>query len=454
VRTFSVRDLVDPVASRQRGRPTRTGAIVLGIGILIVVLVFLNAVPFLDSQSGYSITADFAQANNINHLTPVRVDGVDVGEVQTLTAGPNALRSSQVKMIITKSGLVIHRDATAEIRWRTVLGGNMYIDLNPGSPDAPKLDGTIPVSQTSDQVELDDVLRIYNGTTDQAQRSMISGLATTFGAPAATDRSVNSLTDLTTVNHGLAPYQGTDEGDLSRLVASTAHTATQLGASTTNLQNLVDGAAQTLGAVDDQRVALAQTIELSPATLDATKVTTARLDVTLAKLNPLADHLNPGVKLISSTAKAAMPALNTLKRVLTDAQPVLTSARPTFANLRSVATTGVPLVDNLKAPIARLNSNILPWLSERSSDTKLLNYESIGPFFSILDNAAGEYDSSGFRLHLSTLLGSASVIDQGDLTSGLQSLMAECKSAATGGQAKNCGAVTDALAGMLYGGQK
>jgi virulence factor Mce-like protein len=454
MRALSLRDLVDPVASRQRGRPTRTGLIVLGLAALIVVLVFLNAVPFLDSQSGYTITADFAQANNVSHLTPVRVDGVDVGEVQTLSAGPNPLRSSQVKMIITDHGLVIHSDATAAIRWRTILGGNMYIDLDPGSPDAPKLSGTIPVAHTSDQVELDDVLRIYDGSTDQAQRSMIAGLSQTFAAPAGTDHTINSLTDLTTVGRGLAPYQGSDPGDLARLVASTAHAVTQLGASTANLQNLVDGAAETLGAVDDQRTALAQTLALSPATLDATKLTTRRIDVTLAKLNPLADRLDPGAKLIASTSRAAMPALASLNRVLDDARPVLHSARPTFANLRVASSTGVPLIDNLQAPITRLNSTILPWLAQRSSDTKLLNYESVGPFFSVLDNAAREYDSSGFRLHLSTLLGSASVIDQGDLTQGEDSLMAECRSAAKAGQARNCGAVTSVLAGMLYGGEK
>jgi ABC-type transporter Mla subunit MlaD len=451
---FSFRDLVDPVASRGGGHPHRTGAIVLLVAVLAVTLVFLNAVPFLDSQSGYTVTANFAEANNVSHFTPVRVDGVDVGEVTGLGAGPDPRRSSQVKMLITDAKLVVHSDASAAIRWRTVLGGNMYIDLDPGSPDAPKLTGAIPVSRTSDQVELDDVLRIYNGSTDQAQRSMIAGLSRTFASPARTDRSIEALRDLSTVGRGLSPYQGTDPGDLSKLVASTAHTVRELGSNTAGLQTLVDGAASTFGAVDAQRTALGQTLELGPGTLQSTRVTTARVDVTLAKLDPLVRRLEPGAQLIAATSRATRPALARLQTVLDQAQPLLASTRPTLANLRSVAGTGVPLLQQLQAPLAALNANILPWLQQRSSDTRLLNYESVGPFFSVLDGAAGEYDSSGYRLHLSTLLGSASVLDEADLTQGEQSLMSQCKAAATASETPNCGAVTQALAGMLYGGQR
>ncbi len=450
---LSLRDFTDPIASQNRDHPTRTGAIVLGLGLLIVVLVVANKVPFLDSQGGYAITADFAKVNNVNNRTPVRVDGVDVGVVNTVGPGPNALRSSAVHMQITQSGLVIHSDASASIRWRTVLGGNMYIDLNPGSPDAPKLSGAIPVSHTSDQVELDDVLRVYDGSTDQEQRNTIAGLSETFSDPSGTDRSIDALPDLTTVGQGLAPYQGTDQGDLSKLVSSTAHTVSKLGASTSSLQQLVDGASQTLGAVDAQHVALGEMLNLSPGTLDATNVTGHRLDVTLGKLDPLVSRLDPGAKLVASTSTALKPALGELQDVLTDAKPLLASARPTFANLDSAANTGVPLLQQLEEPVNRLNSNILPWLAQKSSDTHLLNYESIGPFFSVLDEAAAEYDESGYRLHLSTLVGTASVIDEADLTAGQKAITAECRQVAKPSQIATCGLVSKILTSSLYGGK-
>ena len=451
----SFRDFVDPISSQSEEHPTRNGAIVLGLGILIIVLVITNSIPFIDSTGGYDIRADFAKINNVNTRTPVRVDGVDVGEVTGVGAGPDAYRSSEVTMNITQGGLVIHEDATASIRWRTVLGGPMYIDLNPGSPDAPRLTGAIPVAQTSDQVEFDDVLRIYNGSTDQAQRDTFKGLAATFGAPKQTGASINALPDLTTVGAGLKGYQGTDPGDLTKLVATTARTATQLGASTTSLQNLVDGADQTLGAIDAQAPALGRMLALSPGTLNSTYVTSKRLVITLNKLDPLVRNLEPGSKVLYSMSNALQPALNQARSVLTNAQPLLHNAQPTFSSLRSAAATGTPFFQGLESPVARLNSSILPWLQQRNSDTKIVNYESIGPFFSVLDKAASEYDESGYRLHLTTLAGSASVTDEAALTTaGQTALMSQCRQAAKPTQLKNCGAVTNVLMAMLFGAHK
>jgi len=448
----SLRDFLDPVASKNSARPTRTGAIVLIGGLLLIVLVVMNKVPFVDSQSGYTVRADFAQFNGVNTRTPVRVDGVDVGVVTGIGPGPDSLRSSQLKLLITNSRVVVHSNASASVRWRTVLGGTVYVDLNTGSSDAPRLTGAIPVSHTSDQVEFDDISRIYNGSTAQNQRDMLAGLSSTFTAPAGTDKSISTLTDLKTVGTGLAPYQGSNAGDLSKLVAGVAHTVAKLGASTSSLQALVTGASQTLGAIDTQRSALDQILELSPGTLNSTELTAHRLDITLAKLNPLVQNLEPAARLLASTSTALRPALDQTNDVLRNAQPLLRAASPTFANLLVAADRGTPLLTALDAPVARLNSNILPWLAQKSSDTRLRNYESIGPFFSVLDEAAAEYDESGYRLHLSTLVGTGSVEDESIDTAGKSAMMATCRRAAKPRQRQDCSAVSNVLTDWLYGG--
>jgi phospholipid/cholesterol/gamma-HCH transport system substrate-binding protein len=454
VRRTGFRDVIDPISAEAVEHPTRNGAILVIVALLVIVGVVTNKIPILDAQSGYTIHANFAKVNDVNNRTPVRVDGFDVGMVTGVGAGADALRASQLKMQITDSGLVVHSNASAQIRWRTILGGSVYIDLNPGSSDAPKLTGAIPVSRTGDQVEFDDVLRIYNGNTAQAQRATITGLSQTFTASAAEDKSIGALSDLTTVAAGLKPYSGTDPGDLSRLVGSTARTAQALGANLGSLQNLVDGASATLGAVDHQRAALGQMLAMSPATLNSTYVTMRRIDVTLHHLNPLVTHLEPGARMVQRMSDALRPALHQTQAVLDQARPLLRSARPTFANLRAASGAGVPLLQGLLPAIGRLNSNILPWLQQRSSDTRMINYEAIGPTFSVLDKADAEFDSSGYRLHLSTLLGTASVIDEADLTAARTSMLSECQQDAKPTQVGDCGAVSNVLLGMLYGGEK
>jgi phospholipid/cholesterol/gamma-HCH transport system substrate-binding protein len=450
----SFKDVIDPVSAHSVEHPTRTGAIVLLVALLVIVGVVTQSIPFLYGESGHTIRADFAKVNNINARTPVRVRGVDVGTVTGIAAGPDPQRSSELKMLITNSGVVVHSDATAAIRWRTVLGGPMYVDLNPGSPDAPKLAGAIPVSRTSSQDELDDLFRVYNGSTDQAQRDMLKGLSETLAAPGGLHISLRALPDLRTVGAGLTPYMGTEQGDLARVVRGTARTAQALGASTAKLQTLVQGARQTLGATYAQRDALGQTMQLSPPTLDSTLTTMERLRTTLDHLDPLVSKLEPGATQLAPAAAALAPALNRTNAVLEQARPLLKSARPAFSDLRAASRLGTPLLQGLQAPVDRLNSNILPWLGRRDSDTKLLNYEAIGPFFSVLDKAGAEFDSSGYRLHLSTLLGSASVIDQATFASAKSTLSSQCRQAANRTQRRNCNAVTQVVLGALYGGTK
>src|SRR6059036_1623050 len=61
---------------------------------------------------------------------------------------------------IENEGLPIHDDATVTIRPRLFLEGNFFLDLRPGSPNAPDLSsgGDIPVSQTATAVQLDEIL--------------------------------------------------------------------------------------------------------------------------------------------------------------------------------------------------------------------------------------------------------------------------------------------------------
>ena len=88
----------------------------------------------------------------------MRIAGVNVGEVTNVSGNGGDL--VDVTFSVDEDGLPIHSDAEVEIRPRLFLEGNFFIDLKPGSPSAPELsDGdSIPVTQTSTAVQLDEVL--------------------------------------------------------------------------------------------------------------------------------------------------------------------------------------------------------------------------------------------------------------------------------------------------------
>ena len=79
-------------------------------------------------------------------------------------AGPPTSQAAVVTMSIDPNGLPIHADATAKIRPRIFLEGNFYVDLRPGSPNAPTLASgrTLAAASTSGPVQLDRVLAALN----------------------------------------------------------------------------------------------------------------------------------------------------------------------------------------------------------------------------------------------------------------------------------------------------
>lgn len=448
--TERLRNITDPAPSRVREHPLRTGAILLTLATLVVFSAVTHNIPLINGKPGYPAAFEFKAANQVNDRTPVRVHGVEVGRVDTIDGGGDPRQSSRVEVRITDETVSVRRDAKAAIRWRTVLGGSMYIDLDPGSPREPELgDGTIPTSRTTNQTELDDVLRIYNGDTEAAQRDALRGLAEGFGDPKSAGQAIRALPKLDTVRRGLPPVRGTESGDLRKVVAATATTVEALGSDVGSLQGLVTGARRTLGATADRRGPLGDFLELSPGTLDETRTTMRRLRGTLDHLDPLVQDLRPGVQRIKATSDATRPALREADLLLRQVRPVLQSAQPTFSDLTAVSDAGIPIIKGLEPTIDRLNDETLPFLAERDDSTRLQNFASIGPTFSVLNMAAAEYDSEGYRLHLSTLIGTNSVI-----TLARSNMARSCRMTATPAQDGQCTRIASVLTQGLVGKAK
>lgn len=442
----SWRQFLDPHPATARPHHVRNGLIVLIFLALASWAAIIDNIPIIGGESGQPVRAAFAFATDVNNTTPVRVDGVDVGTVQNVEPGSQPRRTSIVTMRITNGNVTVHSDATAAIRWRTVLGGNVYIDLHPGSPSAARLgDGLIPAARTSSQVELDQVLQPLAPPTDGRLRATIMGLAQGFSDPDGIDRTIDALPALDTVAHGIQPLRGTETGDVRRLVSSTAKTVAALGSSTAQLQALVDGAQQTVQATDDRRQDLGQLLALSPATLEQTDTTMVRLRTTLGHLDPLVTKLQPGAREVAPAANAASPALGQLQSLLDEAVPLLRDARPTFVDLERASTAGVPLMRGLDPTLHRLQTNTIPWLDQTDSDTKLRTYEEIGPWFSSVDQ--GEFDAYGYRLRLSTPAGSNTV-----LTLAASNMASACRRTAPASRQKSqCGPLAKMLVFGMFG---
>ncbi|MHB8532089.1 MAG: MlaD family protein, partial [Solirubrobacteraceae bacterium] len=150
-----------PVSELGRGSRVRFALVLLIVLAVAIYFGFTKHIPF---KHGYRLNAVFQSALNIHSNSPVRIAGVDVGKVTGIHREGNA---GAVTMEIEDRGLPVHEDATLKIRPRTFLEGNWFIELQPGSPSAKTVSSghTIPITQTADPVQLDQVLNALNTDT-------------------------------------------------------------------------------------------------------------------------------------------------------------------------------------------------------------------------------------------------------------------------------------------------
>jgi hypothetical protein len=265
---------------------------------------------------------------------------------------------------------------------------------------------------------------------------MFGGLRATLADPTGARRTLHALGPaLASIGPAMQALRGEDIGDLTTLVRAGGQTASALGTDDAALAGLVDGAQLTLAVTASDHVALEHAIQLSPPALASTQSTLTVLDQTLTRLNPLVARLRPAVRVLAPATAVLRPMLGRASRVLDDAEPLLDVAPVALRGLGAAGAAGTPLVQGLTPTVRRLNSQLLPFLNTRDSDTKLKIYEGIGPTFSDIDSAASNFDGSSWFQNV-------------DASAALNSVSLPCDPGFTGAQLARCNALNEVI-GLL-----
>jgi phospholipid/cholesterol/gamma-HCH transport system substrate-binding protein len=317
---------------QRRSNPVRFGIIFLVVVAIFVYFGFTKRIPF---KHGYRLNAVFNSSVNIRPKSPVRVAGIPVG---TVTSTKREGSAALVSMEIEGKGLPIHEDATLKIRPRIFLEGNWFIEMQPGSPTAPVVSSghTIPVAQTSDPVQLDQVLDALNTDTrtnlqtflveygaaltakptaaeDAEQAPEVRGLNAAQAFNKAYHRGPEALRDVAIVNQALG---GTEEHDLSELFASIEKVTAQLDVHEQQLGELIGHFNTFLHSFAAQAPSLRTAVAELPSALRSAKRGFTALDTAAPSIRTFALDLIPGVEQIPSTAAAAFPWIEQVRAML------------------------------------------------------------------------------------------------------------------------------------------
>lgn len=388
----------EAVPHRDRPNILRVGAIFLVVTSFLLYAGYTRHLPFLP-KGGKVVTAEFEDAANVRNSTTVRIHGVDVGTVEKIEpTGSGAARTVRVKMRIKKDSdaEVLRSNATASIYWRTLLGRNMYIELDPGTADAPLGSATIPTSRTQTQVEVDTALEPLDDGGRKSLQEFLDFLDDGFALSAAPKRVIDRLAPaLTPAGPALHALRGQHTGDLIGAIRSTRDVVENLDKVDGKLASLIDDGNVAIGVTAARSADLSQTLRIAPGTLDATRAEMASLRGTLDRVDPLADELRPGARRLDETSKALRPALDDARPMLRDTKPLLRDLSPTVERLRTTALRGTPLIRQLQPTVDRLNEDTIPFLNSRHQPSNRKVYETVGPTISALASLTQDFDANG-----------------------------------------------------------
>jgi virulence factor Mce-like protein len=414
------RDQRGNTGSRFKWRPSNTLIAIIFILIFTVgpYLAFTGHVPF--TSYGYEVNATFSNSANIALNSPVRIAGVDVGKVVSSEPDGDA---TKVTFTVDGAGRPIHDDAFAAIRPRIFLEGNFFIELDPGSPSAPELasGGTIPVSRTATAVQLDEVLTALQSPV----RADLSQLLESYGKalnekPTAADDAtqlpeVKGKSGAEALN-GAFKYGGdagrysaqvtnallgTEQRDLSRLIAGSERTFSAFASRESDLQGLIDNFNVFTGALATQSANLSTTIHLLAPTLKVAHTSLVSLNRTLPPLRTWAIVFRPAVAELPALISASKPWLAQVRPFLSGKEggglaKLLAEATPGLAGAAQAGKeVALPQLNRLSLCTTKV---FVPTGNQVINDRFNTGAPSYREFFYLLTNLAGaaqNFDGNG-----------------------------------------------------------
>ena len=403
---------------------------VIGTAVIAaaVYLVF-GGVPL--PSHPFVLRAMFTSQTQLHIPSPVRIAGVDVGQVVSVTRVSSSSQAGLVTMDIDNKGLPIHADATVEIRPRIFLEGNFYLDLRPGSPAAPVLSSgaTLPAANTAGPVQIDRLLASLTRDARSNLQTLLQGIGSALNAPptpaqdATQDPIVRGLTggqalDLSLkysadafrasaiVNQALL---GIQPHDLSGVVSGAGQIFRGLAASGNQLASLVTTFNDTMRTLASRQRDLAATIAVLPVWLRNTDSALGPLNASFPPTRAFARAILPGIRQLDPTIGVALPWLAEARALFSRPElgNLLASLSPAVDSTASALKSTKAFVVQADALARCFSNDLIPTGNEVIQDspvgTGLALYQELFQSAVGLAGASQNFDGNG--RYLRTLAG-------------------------------------------------
>jgi phospholipid/cholesterol/gamma-HCH transport system substrate-binding protein len=329
---------------------------VAAVGALAVAIVAV-AVILLSNGSSYQVRAIFINASQIVTGNLVEVGGNPIGTVSNIALTPQG--QAELTLQISNSSFApLRQGTTATIRELSLSGiANRYVDLHLGPPNAPRIvnDGVIPATNTTSQVDLDQLFNTLNPPTLKGLQRVFLGSAAQFkGNSRLAQAALAYLNPALAASSTLfSQITRNNSSNFTHFIVKTSGLVTTLAERSAALSALISHLSTTTQALAAEHVALGQSIRELPPFMRLANTTFVNLRTALNTLTPLVN--------------ATKPVAPKLEKLLVQLRPLAEDAVPTVKDLSEVVykpgpnndltdlvRLGVPLAN---ATVRNINAN-------------------------------------------------------------------------------------------------
>lgn len=401
--------------ARRTSRPIPYAIALIALVAIGSYLAVTKDIPFINDP--YTIQAAFKDTNGIKSGSPVRIAGVNVGEVTEVDLTSAGARSAVLTMSIKDRGRPIKTDATMKIRPRIFLEGNFFVEVTAGRPGSDELaeGGMIDSDQTSNPVQFDQVL--------QALKSDVrADLRNTFAELLGTDANGGGKAFNRSLDFQPAAYRfsavvseallGEKPRDLRRFLGNQGTVYAALDSDPAALKGLITNFNTTTAALADREADLRAALRELPVTLRTALPTLSALNSAFPPVRRFAEAALPGVRSTGPTVDVVLPLVTQLRGLVSESElrGLSQDLRVSTPPLTKFARTSVPLLGELRTLASCVSTTLVPYANQTLEDP---NFPATGPVFQefpkSLAGLAGESRSSDANGQFFKVLGSGGI---------------------------------------------
>lgn len=372
------------------------------LALVVAIAIFLGLLAMADvfrTSGVYHVRALVPTSASLANGANVSMAGVKVGKVTGIERRGYA---TLVKMEISDKRVVpVPADSHVDIRQRTPIGEN-YVEITPGTSTTHLTDDDVlPIDAAGDNVDVDQLLSVLQGSARQRARDLVQGLGEGLrGHGAQLNQVLGSASQI--VRDGGTIFVGLDRvrNQTAGLVQQLGRVSAAIGERGEAIRVTADrglAALRALASRDDQ---LRATLRVLPSTLrqvhqtaDTLKSASITAAPVVANLAGAMHDLRPAIADLQPAAQVAQATVDELGR----------ASGPLTTTLNTLRQTAGPLGDampSLRSMLCQINP-VVRYAAPYTRD--------VAAAVTSLGSAANAYDAIGHTIRLTPILGENSL---------------------------------------------